>query len=102
VWKLVQQKIMNIFKIVFINSFVFIFIDCAIDVIILAINANLKDWKKNLMILRNEKKHLMRYENEIWLNTKTKYNVIKKKCREIFKILKKIHFYFMTRSLYWK
>jgi hypothetical protein len=34
----------------------------------------------------------MRYENEIWLNAKQKYDVIKKKCREIFKILKKIHF----------
>jgi hypothetical protein len=45
------------------------------------------------MILRNEKKHSMRYENEIWSNTKKKYDVIKKKCREIFKILKKIRFY---------
>jgi hypothetical protein len=36
VWKLAQQKAMNIFKIVFINSFVFTFIDYTIDVVILA------------------------------------------------------------------
>jgi hypothetical protein len=94
VWNSTQQKTMNIFKIVFINSFVFIFIDCAIDVIILAMNASLEDWKKILMILRNEKKHSMRYESEIWSNVEKKYDVIKKECREILKTLKKIRFYF--------
>ncbi len=84
---------MNILKIVFINSFVFIFIDYAIDVIILAMNASLENWKKILMILRNEKKHSVRYENEIWSNAKKKYDVIKRECREILKILKKIRFY---------
>jgi hypothetical protein len=58
VWKLVQQEVMNIFKIAFINSFVLIFIDYAIDVVILAMNANLENWKEILMILRNEKKTL--------------------------------------------
>ncbi len=91
-WKFVQQEVMNILKIVFINSFAFIFIDYAIDVVILAMNANFKNWRKILMILRNEKKHSVRYENEIWSNAKKKYDVIKKKCREVFKILKKIHF----------
>jgi hypothetical protein len=85
---------MNILKIAFINSFAFTFIDYAIDVVILAMNASLEDWKKILMILRNEKKHSMRYENEIWSNVKKKYDVIKKKCREVLKTLKKIHFYF--------
>ncbi len=84
---------MNIFKIAFINSFAFIFIDYAIDVIILAMNASLKDWRKILMILRNEKKHSMRYESEIWSNVEKKYDVIKKKCREVLKTLKKIRFY---------
>jgi hypothetical protein len=93
VWKLAQQEAMNIFKIAFINSFAFTFIDYAIDVVILAMNASLEDWKKILMILRNEKKHSMRYENEIWSDAKKKYDVIKKKCREILKVLKKIRFY---------
>jgi hypothetical protein len=94
VWEFAQQETINIFKIAFINSFVLTFIDYAIDVVILAIDASLEDWKKILMILRNEKKHSVRYENEIWSNAKKKYDVIKKKCREILKILKKIHFYF--------
>jgi hypothetical protein len=72
VWKLVQQEVMNIFKIAFINSFAFIFIDYAINVVILAMNANLEDWKTILMILRNEKKHSMRYESEIWSNIEKK------------------------------
>jgi hypothetical protein len=94
VWKFAQQKAMNILKIAFINSFVFTFIDYAIDVVIFAMNASLESWRKILMILRNEKKHSIRYENEIWSNAKKKYDVIKKECREILKILKKIRFYF--------
>ncbi len=94
VWDSIQQKAINILKIVFINFFAFIFIDYAIDVIILAMNASLEDWRKILMILRNEKRHSMRYESEIWSNVEKKYDVIKKKCREILKALKKIRFYF--------
>jgi hypothetical protein len=93
VWKLAQQEAMNILKIAFINSFAFTSIDYAIDVVILAMNASLEDWKIFLMILRNEKKHSMRYESDIWSNAKKKYDVTKKKCREILKILKKICFY---------
>ncbi len=93
-WEFAQKKVMNILKIAFINSFAFTFIDYTNDVIILAINASLEDWKEILMILRNEKRHSMRYESEIWSNAEKKYDVIKKKCREILKILKKIHFYF--------
>jgi hypothetical protein len=85
---------MNIFKIAFINSFVFTFIDYENNVIILAINASLENWKKILMILRNEKKHSIRYENDIWSDAKKKYDVTKKKCRDVLKTLKKIHFYF--------
>ncbi len=94
VWNSIQQKAMNILKIIFINSFILIFIDYAIDVIIFTMNTSLEDWKKILMILRNEKKHSMRYESEIWSDVEKKYDVIKKKCRKILKILKKIRFYF--------
>ncbi len=94
VWKLAQQEAMNTLKIAFINSFAFTFIDYAIDVVILAMNASLEDWEEVLMILRNEKKHSVRYESEIWSDAKKKYDVIKKKCREILKTLKKIRFYF--------
>jgi hypothetical protein len=57
-------------------------------------NASLESWEEILMILRNEKRHSVRYESEIWSNAKKKYDVIKKKCREIFKALKKIRFHF--------
>ncbi len=43
VWKIVLQEVMNILKIVFINSLIFIFINYEIDIIILAMNASLKD-----------------------------------------------------------
>ncbi len=85
---------MNIFKIAFINFFAFIFIDYENDVIILAMNASLENWKKILMILRNEKKHSICYENDIWSNAKKKYDVTKKKCHDVLKIMKKIRFYF--------
>jgi hypothetical protein len=57
-------------------------------------NASLENWKEVLMILRDEKTHSMRYENDIWSNAKKKYDVTKKKCRDVVKILKKIDFYF--------
>ncbi len=93
VWELAQQEAMNTFKIALINSFALTSIDYAIDVVILAMNASLEDWKKILMILRNEKRHSMRYESDIWSNAKKKYDVIKRKCRDVLKILKKIRFY---------
>jgi hypothetical protein len=94
VWKIAQQEVMNILKIAFINFSIFIFINYEIDIIILAMNASLEDWKKILMILRDEKKYSMRYESDIWSNEKKKYDVTKKECRDVLKTLKKIHFYF--------
>jgi hypothetical protein len=94
VWEFAQQEVMNILKIALINFFVLIFIDYENNVIILAMNASLEDWKKFFMILRNEKKHSIRYENDIWSDAKKKYDVTKKECRDVFKTLKKIHFYF--------
>ncbi len=93
VWKFAQQETMNILKIAFINSFALTSIDYAIDVVILAMNASLEDWEKILMILRNEKKHSMRYESDIWSDAKKKYDVTKRECRDVFKTLKKIRFY---------
>jgi hypothetical protein len=94
IWEFAQQKVVNSLKIVFINYFVFTFIDYTNDLIILAINTSFEDWKQIMMILRNEKKHSMCYESEIWSNAEKKYNVIKRKCREILKVLKKTRFYF--------
>jgi hypothetical protein len=43
VWEFAQQEVMNILKIVFINSSILTFIDYENDVVILAMNANLED-----------------------------------------------------------
>jgi hypothetical protein len=102
VWKFAQQEATNTFKIVFINSFVFTFINYAIDVVILAMNANLENWKKNLMILRNEKKHSMRYESDIWSNAKKNTTSQKKNVVMFLKFEKRFIFIFMTWSLFWK
>jgi hypothetical protein len=56
-------------------------------------NASLEDWEEILMIWRDEKRHTMRYESDIWSNAKKKYDVTKKECRDVLKILKKIRFY---------
>jgi hypothetical protein len=90
---------MNILKIAFINFCVFIFINYENDVIILAMNANLENWKEILMILRNEKKHSIRYKNDIWSNAKKKYDVIKKNvvCSQNFE---KDSFLFLWREVY--
>jgi hypothetical protein len=102
VWKIAQQEVMNILKIAFINSSIFIFINYEIDIIILAMNASLKDWKEILMILRDEKKHSMRYESDIWSNAKKKYDVTKKNVVMFSRFWKRFVFIFMTWSLFWR
>ncbi len=103
VWKLAQQKVMNILKIAFINFFAFIIIDYAMNVVILAIHASLEDWKEILIILRNEKKHLMRYKHEIWLNAKKKSTTSSRKnVAKFLKIWKNFVFIFMTWNLFWR
>jgi hypothetical protein len=54
----------------------------------------LKIEKRSWWFCAMKKKHSMRYKSEIWSNVEKKYDVIKKECREILKMLKKIRFYF--------
>ncbi len=96
VWEIAQQEVMNILKIVFINSSIFIFINYEIDIIILAMNASLENWKEMLMILRDEKRHSMRYESDIWSDAKKKYDVKKKNVVMISRLWKRFVFIFMT------
>jgi hypothetical protein len=62
----------------------------------------LKIEKKNLMILRNEKKHSIRYESDIWLNAKKNTLSQKKNVVMFSKFWKRFIFIFMTWSLFWK
>jgi hypothetical protein len=45
------------------------------------------------MQLRDEKRHSIRYESEFWFETKQKYDVTKRECREVLKTLKKVRYY---------
>ena len=89
-WKSKQQKVINILKIKFVNSSIFIIFDYNFEKkIILTANVNLKNWKKIFMQIKNKKRHFCKYENDMWNVIETKYNAIKRKCREILKNFKK-------------
>jgi hypothetical protein len=100
VWELAQQEITNILKIAFINSFVFLFIDYENDVIILAMNASLEDWKKILMILRNEKKHSHTLWKRYLIKHEKKIRCHKKKVSWCFQNVEKDSFLFLWREVY--
>ena len=94
VWKSKQQKIMNILKMKFVNSSVLITLDYKFEKkIILIANVNMKNWKKIFMQIKNKKRHFCKYENEMWNVTETKYDAIKRECREILKYFKKFRYY---------
>ena len=94
VWKSKQQKIMNILKMKFVNSSVLITLNYKFEKkIILIANVNMKNWKKIFMQIKNKKRHFCKYENEMWNVTETKYDAIKRECREILKCFKKFRYY---------
>ena len=94
-WNQKQCEFMNRFKFALISSFVFIIIDYFEEAkqITLIVDASLIDWDAILMQIKNDKKHSIRYENDIWSFVKRAYDVIKRKCQDIFKTLKKIRFW---------
>ena len=62
--------------------------------IILTANVNLKNWKKIFMQIKNKKRNFFcKYENDIWNVIETKYDAIKRKCRETLKCFKKFQYY---------
>jgi hypothetical protein len=85
---------MNKLKQILISSLALIFIDNSsnAELIILSVNASLKEWDDVLMQLITSKRHSVRYESEIWSNAKAKYDAIQRECRKVLKILKKIRF----------
>jgi hypothetical protein len=94
IWENEQIEFMNKLKQILISSLALIFIDYSSDaeLIILDVNANLKEWDDVLMQLIASKRYSVRYESKIWSNAKAKYDAIKRECREMLKILKKIRF----------
>ena len=78
----------------FVNSSVLITLDYRFEKkIILIANVNMKNWKKIFMQIRNKKRHFCKYENKMWSVTETKYDAIKRECREILKCFKKFRYY---------
>ena len=97
VWKEKQKTAMNILKLTLttapalksLNYF------SLADEIILAVNFSLKKWNAILSQVNSEtnKRHFFRYESELWIDSKSRYDAIKRKCRDLLKALKKIRFW---------
>ena len=95
VWEQEQQNVMNILKLTLISALTMIILNYEKDAkeIILIVNVSLWRWDAILMQVLNEKHHSFRYESDIWLKQKSRYNVKKRECRDLLKILKKVRYY---------
>ena len=96
-WKKEQKNVMNILKLTLtiasaLKSLNYSFL---IEEIILTVNFSLKEWNAIWSQINSEirKNHSSRYESDLWTMSKFKYDVIKRKCRELLKALKKIRFW---------
>ena len=96
-WKEKQKIAINILKLILtiasaLKSLNYFFL---IDKIILTVNFNLKKW--NIIFsqvnFKIDKRHFFRYENELWIESKSRYDAIKRKCRDFLKMLKKVRFW---------
>ena len=95
IWKLLQQKIMNILKLKLMTFLILITINFEFEKkIILTIYVFKKNWNEVFMQFRNKIRHFFRYENGVWTEIKTKYDDEKLICRAMLKYLKKFRFYF--------
>ena len=97
VWKEKQETAINILKLTLtiasvLNSLNYFFLA---DEIILAVNFNLKKWNVIFSQVNFEidKRHFFQYKSELWIKSKSRYNAIKWKCRNLLKALKKVRFW---------
>lgn len=107
VWDMKQTETINLLKMIltFSSTLRIINYNELIELIILTVNASVKEWKTILMQIFDDKRYLIRYESEIWNGMKQRYDVIKRKCRNMLKTLKKtrhwlyeIHFVLETNA----
>jgi hypothetical protein len=62
--------------------------------IILASDASLMEWGGILMQLdKQQRRHPARYKSGLWNEAEKRYNIGKRECRGLFKILKKVRYY---------
>ena len=88
---------MNILKLILTTAPTLKFLNYSFltDEIILAVNFSLKKWNVILLQSNSEtnKNHSSRYESDLWTMFESKYNIIKRECRELLKALKKVCFW---------
>ena len=96
-WREEQKTAMNILKLTLTIAFVLKPLNyfSLADEIILAVNFSLKEWNVILSQINSEtdKRHFFRYESELWIESKSRYDAIKQKCRDFLKALKKVRFW---------
>ena len=97
VWKKKQKIAMNILKLTLTIAFVLKSLNYffLIDEIILTVNFNLKKWNVifSQVNFKIDKRHFFRYENKLWIESKFRYDAIKRKCCDLLKALKKVRFW---------
>jgi hypothetical protein len=83
---------MDIFKMAITTAFTFVTLNYNFEIeeIILTVDSNLKEWEATFSQIISKYRHLSRYKSGFWSEAKQNYDIIKRKCREIFKALKKI------------
>ena len=103
VWAEEQKNIMNILKLILTTASTLKSLNYCllIDEMILTINFSLKKWSAILSQINSKtrKNHFFRYESDLWTIFESKYNVIKRECRELLKTLKKVRFWLYEMRL---
>ena len=96
-WKKKQKIVMNILKLTLTTASTLKLLNYffLIDEIILTVNFSLKKWNATFLQVNfeSDKRHFSQYESELWTESKSWYDVMKRKCRELLKALKKVRFW---------
>ena len=97
VWTEKQKNVMNILKLILTTASTLTLLNYSFltDEIILTVNFNLKKWNVILFQINSKtnKNHSSRYENDLWTMYESKYDAMKRECRELLKTLKKVRFW---------
>ena len=97
VWRKKQKIAINILKLTLTIASALKFLNYffLIDKIILTMNFNLKKWNVifSQIDFKTDKRHFFQYKSELWIESKSRYNAIKRECRDLLKALKKIRFW---------
>ena len=105
VWAEEQKNVMNTLKLILTTASILKSLNYSflIDEIILTINFSLKKWNAFLSQINSEKNKndSSRYESNLWMIFKSRYNVKKRECRKLLKTLKKSSFLIIQNAIYY-